>query len=303
MSEVLRVAKPPLSHVRVLISQGKLEEALIELSSAVRRFPEWAEPWALVAQVLSLKCRYPDALTAAEEALQRDSGHLWAQELRTGLLLQLQQPEEARIAATRLVAMSPNRAESHAFLAFAEAFRGNDRQALHAARKARSLAPNEASGHRALCVVHLAFRRWQKAEHHAKASIAIDPNAASVFHDLGVAQFEQGRFEQACRSMERAVELDSRYVSALENLSRRVPHGVAPLPVLIAMAAGIAAIPLGRMPLAFVAVVTIGVTSLLLAARRTGQSKTLHPDFLRPALFAVLGVDVFVVLQYLGVFR
>jgi hypothetical protein len=66
------------------------------------------------------------------------------------------------------------------------------------------------------------------------------------------------------------------------------------------LAAGVAAVPLGSMPLAFVAVAVIGVVALILASRRTGSAMTLHPGVMRPALVVVLCVDIAVGLQQMS---
>jgi tetratricopeptide (TPR) repeat protein len=302
MPQAETAQRPPLTNVRAMVARGLCEDAMMQLSTAVQQYPEWAEPWALVAQIMSMKCRYDEALAATEQALALEPDHVWAAELHTAVLMQMGRHEEALIAAERLVDASPDRPESLAFLSFAQAFTGRDMQALGSAHKAQKLAPARGLGHQALCVVHLASRRWERAERHAKLALAFEGPVASVFHDLGMAQFEQGRFGEAKQSMTRAAELDPRFGGALEKLQRRKPSGVSPFPVFIAMAAGVAGVLAGGILWLFVAVAVFGVVSLAVAARRTGNSMTLHPDGLRVSLGVILLADVVAAGNSLGLF-
>lgn len=294
---------PSLNHARVMISQGRCEEALFHLSETVRQFPDWAEPWTLVARALLLRRHFEEALVAAQTAVELEPGHVWAHELTTGLLLQLDRRDDALVSARRLVTVSPHRAESHAFLAFAAAFSSLEAEALAAARHCRRLAPQRGFGHQAMCVVHLAFGRWGRAEHHARSALALEGPNASLFHDLAVALFEQGRFDEARIAMAEAVTIDRRYTPAAERLEKLEPRGMPPLLAVITLLAGIAAIPLGNLPVAYVAVVIIGVLALTMLAARTHRKRLLfHPDRMRVAFGVVLLFDLASIARQMGVF-
>lgn len=288
---------------RLLINQGKLPDALVALGTVVRAHPVNIEAWVLLAQVLSLQCRFVEALQVADRAVDVDPDHVGAQQVRTGLLLQLGHTEEARDAARRLIEMAPARSESYAFLAFAEAFVGNEASAIGAARTCKRLAPHRGHGHQALCVVHLTFRRWEKAERHAQAALAMEGEVASVLHDLGVAQYELGKFDDAHRAFQRAAELDPRFSGSIARLERASRTTIGTIAIIVVLAAGLALIPLSRVPSAFVGVALAGVAALLVAVRASGSRLAHWSESLRPVAAAVLVCDVAAMAYQLGVLR
>ncbi len=303
VSDVLNgayVGKDPLFTERVLIAEDRHDEAISSLAGKIRQHPKWPEPWAVLGLAFSLAGRFDEALTAVEQALAMEPGHAFAQELKTGLLLHLGLNDSAVQSAERLAEMLPERAESHAFVAFAHAFAGNEDEAVEAASRSRSLAPNRAIGHQALCVTSLAFNRWSSAEQHALMALALDKPSASVFHDLGVALDAQGKHENAAQAFAAAAQLDARFA----DVSREAPtyhRGPSVAAALSAtLVSGLALLTVARSPIAFMMVSIVGVVSLVVALRSAARHTPTWGEAVQPVLWGVLFAGVFFAARSMG---
>ena len=302
MSQVQYIEQPVLLRARQYIATRHYPEALAELSATAQQYPKWADPWALAAQAFSLSGRFTDALTATGEALERDPDHVYAHQLRAGLLLQIGDHSEARTSAQRLVDLRPERPESHAFLSFAHAFLGKDDEASVSARRSHRLAPYRGCGHQALCVVHLTFRRWHKAEEHALSALQLDGPVASVYHDLGVALWEQRRLGPSYDAFARAAELDPRFAGALARFEHRHKPALSWFAPAVALAAGVALFLMVHAPQIFITVAVVGILAMLGAARMGGGRAAYWTDAIRPALSVVLLLDSALIAQQAGMF-
>lgn len=303
VSEITRgtfVGKDPLFSERVQIANAEYRSAITALSHQIRKNPKWAEPWAVLALALSLEGRFDESLTAVEQALALQSEHAFAQELKTGLLLQLGYHEAALVAAEKLALLRPERAESHAFVAFAHAFVGNEAESIEAAERSRSISPNRAIGHQAFCVSHLAFNRFFEAEQHARVALALEEPSASLFHDLGVALQAQGKTEDANRAFAAASELDPRFAE----MDRQVPkyrRGPSITGLLsVTLLAGLGLLTVAKSVVAFSLVGLVGVVALVLSIKAAVRRSPTWTEAVVPVLWGLVFATFFFLAQQLG---
>jgi tetratricopeptide (TPR) repeat protein len=262
------VRQQPLIHTRRLVNDGRCPEALAVISREIDAFPDWAEPWAVMAQAFSHMSRFSEALNAVDEALLRDPWHIQAQQLKAALLLQLGFKEQALEAAQRLVGLERSRPESHLFLSFAYAFMGMEIQAVEEARECRLAAPRRGLSNQALCVVHIAAKRWAQAEHHALQALQMEGPIASIYHDLGVALEQQGKSDAARNAFTIAAGLDPRFSVSLRSFNRRRLIPTRGIPALVVVAAVMLLLPMNLVSVVLASIAAIGSVVLLIRTMR-----------------------------------
>lgn len=262
------VSQPPLVHTRRLVGSGRCKEALAAISREIDAFPDWAEPWVVMAQAFSQMSHFGEALNAVEEALLRDPWNIHAQEMKAALLLQLDHKERALEAAQRLVALERNRPESHMFLSFAYSFMGMEIQALEEARECKLTAPRRGLGHQALCVVHLAGKRWERAEYHALEALLLEGPIASIYHDLGVALEQQHKIDAARQAFTMASQLDPRFTDSLRSFNRRRLIPARGIPGLVLIAVVLLLLPMNLVSVVLASIAAIASVGLLIKTMR-----------------------------------
>ena len=128
-----------------------------------------------------------------------------------------QAAREAQLMFERAIALDPNFAEAHRWLAFSlqnswllwgESMDPNRRLSLAAAEKAVALDPNDAGNHWVHGLVLTRERRWEDAEAEFAVALKLDPNNADTWAVLSELMVLIGRPADALTAIERALRLN-----------------------------------------------------------------------------------------------
>lgn len=164
--------------------QGRLEEASVHLSDAVRVAPEQADLRFNLGVTLQRLRRHAEAVAQFDMALQLD----------------------------------PRSAAAHNALGSSQLALGRREQALESYRAALALDPKLVAAHNNLGNACYALGRVEEALGHYEAALALKPEHLEALSNSGSALQELGRLEEALARHERVVQLDPRRAPAHFNL-------------------------------------------------------------------------------------
>ena len=137
-----------------------------------------------------------------------------------GRALLLQSPQgarEARLLFERAIALDPEFAEAHRWLALScdagwglggEPKEPNLRLGIEAAQKALALDPTDASAHSVYALLLSDHRRWDEAETEFAAGLELDPNNADAWAMLSELMTLSGRPTEALADIQKALRLN-----------------------------------------------------------------------------------------------
>jgi uncharacterized protein (TIGR02466 family) len=139
----------------VLLSQGRLEEAVNLFKEATLQFPQWAELHALFGGLLVMKYQEQEALLAYQRALELNPNLLMAHADLGMLYYKLGRIDESLAASARALGLNPNLPTVHASMGLALVKKGQFEHAIAALRRALELDPRMAPVHEALAGAYL----------------------------------------------------------------------------------------------------------------------------------------------------
>jgi TolB-like protein/Tfp pilus assembly protein PilF len=125
--------------------------------------------------------------------------------------------QEAHLLLKRAIALDPNYAEAHRWLAinrwiawvhWGEPMEPNRKLAVELAERAVSLDRNDASCRSALGLVLAYERRYAEAEAQFSAALDLDPNLADAWNELSDLSVLSGRIEEGLQQIEKAYRLN-----------------------------------------------------------------------------------------------
>lgn len=167
----------------VLVSQGKIEEALTHYSRAV--------------DILPLNPLFHYGLGSA--------------------LIKQGAFEEAALHLERAVELSPSYAEARTNLAVALAGLGRTEMAILQLRKAIEIRPLAEAYHN-LGIIHAGQGRYQEAVSSYQSALRFSPSDPMIHNDLGVALYSLGNFDQAVNHLSESLRLGPGNTKVYENL-------------------------------------------------------------------------------------
>lgn len=197
------------------------EQALAEAERAITLDPNYADSYAILANVLSIVGRPQEAIGVAEKAVRLDprgpgaAGYLY----QLGVAYQLTGRLEEAIATLKQALMhDPNFQFAYTNLAGSYVWQWGWQlsqdpqgleQAFEAAQKALALNDSFLWAHAALGAVYLSQKQHDRARAEAERAIALDPNLAVGYMVLAAILNATGKLEEALGVAEKAVHLDS----------------------------------------------------------------------------------------------
>lgn len=170
---------------RVLLNEGRAEEALAELGAAVRLEPSSAEVRANLGDALERSGRRTEALAQYREA----------------------------------VSIEPRFAGGHYDLGRALLESGRAEEAAGQFRAALGIDPEHAAAHNNLGLALARLGRLPEAMDEYRAALRISPGMPEAQLNLGNACFKLGRLEEAVDHYRAALRQDPRYAAAHSNLA------------------------------------------------------------------------------------
>jgi Flp pilus assembly protein TadD len=213
---------------RVMISEGKYEEALRQLRAASK--DEGKKPSAKTSLLIGIALRelgfYPESSESLERALSLDARdpETWD---ALGILEQLMgRPDSAQRRFWAACLYGPDNPEYQNNLGFSLYLAGRYEEAGEAARRSVSLAPDNPRFRNNLGFILGALGRDQEARESFRAAV---PEAMAE-NNLGVVFERRGEAQKAEQSYLAALALDPALAEAQRNLSRLKTKTSAPAP-------------------------------------------------------------------------
>jgi tetratricopeptide (TPR) repeat protein len=235
-----------VNHGRLLLAQGKQQEALIALQNAVKGAPDSAPAHYYLGMAYWQTESLGQANSEFQQAVKVSPGFPLALRGLTQLNLAQNHPSEARVYAQELVQKSPTDVYDRRLLGEVFLRDGQSRLAEEQFLAANQIAPNQAAVHVDLGQVYTSEKKWTQAEKEFETAIQLDPSNPTVlsayagflvarqqapkaialarqFADanpnnsqahiiLGVLQFDSKNTSAAQAEFERAIEIDPKNV-------------------------------------------------------------------------------------------
>jgi tetratricopeptide (TPR) repeat protein len=162
-------------HGRLLLAQGKQQDALIALQKAVKGAPDSAQAHYYLGVAYWQTESLGQANSEFQEAVKVSPGFPLALRGLAQLNLAQNHPSEAQVYAQELVQKFP--ADVYDRMLLGEIFlrEGRSRPAEEQFLAASKLAPNQAAVHLDLALLYSAEKKWPQAEKEFETAIQLDP--------------------------------------------------------------------------------------------------------------------------------
>lgn len=210
---------------RILLAQGKRDEAISELRQQVSQVRDSAQAHHFLGLAYVRNMQQAQAKAEFQEAIRLDGGFLPSRLSLAELHVSLGELAPAREIADSAVRTFPDNAAVRSLLASILLRQRNFADARANLAIARSAAPQDPSVHMMLGVSHAAERKWDEAEREFEAALQLNPLYTPALAELAAMWTANG---QAAKAMARLKEhtaahrddADAHYL--LGTLSRQV---------------------------------------------------------------------------------
>ena len=211
LSEAVRL-KPDLAEAHfdlgnLLKQTGRLDEAVGHYHEAIRLMPNLALAHYNLANTLSQMGRLDEANVSFAEAIRLAPNYALAHSSLGRLLLMMGRPEEALREAQTAVRLQPDLAVVRYDLAGVLQSQGRFDEALAQYNEALRLRPDEAEIHNDMASALQQMGRFDEARAHYQEATRLSPDVAMVHSGLGSLLQVMGRLDEAARECETAVRL------------------------------------------------------------------------------------------------
>ena len=180
---------PRLAPILALVSQGRMNDAEVQVRALLDADPQHAMAWKTLAAVLLAQGK--DALEAAQKAVAR-------------------MPQDVQAVTNLGRAFHDRRMYSEAFTAYRYALR---------------LQPNLLQALLNLGAALLETGDLTAAEAQLLQATRLHPSSPEAFNDLGLAQTAAGKLDAAYQSLQQALTLAPQHVMAMTNLGQALTKG------------------------------------------------------------------------------
>ena len=222
--ELVSIKTPAVEYYRhferanELMTEGELEEAIVEFRKALATEPTAVRINCNVAECLMRVGRYDEAIEHLRRALATDPRNWWAYNNLGTALARVGKTDEAIEQLRKAVQIEPAYATAHYNLGRALASKGQMTEAVEHLRKAVEVAPPPARAYHDLGQGLAQLGQIDEAIEALRRAIDIDPRLADAHDSLGLVLAKRGDFEGAAQHFRSAVEIDPQHRSARSNL-------------------------------------------------------------------------------------
>jgi protein O-mannosyl-transferase len=203
----------------LLRHEGKIEEAILQFSQAIRLDPDFAEAQYNLGLALMSRGRAAEAIPAFEATVrlqpQFAAGHI---NLGTALMT-AGRPAEAVRVLTEAVRLDPHVAQAHRNLGLALANQGKIQDAIGPFTEAVRLQPGFVEAQCDLGVALMRSNRLAEAVDHLSQAVKLRPDFAEAHNDLGLALAMSGNASEALSHFAAAVRINPGLEAAHRNLA------------------------------------------------------------------------------------
>jgi tetratricopeptide (TPR) repeat protein len=169
-----------INHGRLLLAQGKQQDALLALQNAVKGAPDSAQAHYYLGVAYWQTGSLGQANSEFQEAVKVSPGFPLALRSLAQLNLAQNHPSEAQVYAQELVQKSPTDVHDRRLLGEVFLREGRFGPAEEQFLAANQLAPNQAAVHLDLGQVYAAEKKWPQAEKEFETAIHLDPSNATT---------------------------------------------------------------------------------------------------------------------------
>ena len=202
-----------VNHGRLLLAQGKQQDALTALEAAVKSAPDSSQAHYYLGVAFWQAKSLGQANSEFQEALKLSAGFPLALRGLAQLNLAQNHPSEARVYAQDLVQRSPADVYDRLLLGEILLREGKSHPAEQQFLAASQLAPNKSAVHLDLGQAYSAEKKWSQAEKEFETAIQLDPsNSTTVSAYAG--------FLVARQQALKAIALAQKFVDANPNNSQ-----------------------------------------------------------------------------------
>jgi tetratricopeptide (TPR) repeat protein len=200
---------------RVLLSQGKYEEALAEFHNAIALRPEDAIYYFLLERAYVNLEKGEEGLKIIREAVEAHPGDSQFLEILGSAYLSLHMPDKAAAVYRDALRLNPNTGDAHHGMGMAYSQMDSLALAVASYQEAKRLGILYYGGYRlhsAVASVYLAQGLCEDAAVELSEAIRLEPNLGDPHVELAVAYICLGRFDEAVAKLRTATELHSDFV-------------------------------------------------------------------------------------------
>jgi tetratricopeptide (TPR) repeat protein len=191
-----------LAGARILLAQGKKEEAISELRQQLRDAADSAQVHYWLARAYQANAQLNEAKMEGLEAVRLAPDSAGLQHFAAALLLDRNELEAAQEHAERAVKLASRSADEHFLLGIiyqAQKRYADGREQFAAAMQ---LSPNTPAVLSRIGEIDAAQRKWADADKEFEGALAIDPKFTPALKGLAQAFLDQGKPERAIARVE-----------------------------------------------------------------------------------------------------
>ncbi|MEQ1526532.1 MAG: tetratricopeptide repeat protein, partial [Gallionella sp.] len=199
-----------------LFNSGRYAEVETLADGLLKRFPDVAEVWELLAMALQKQGKA--TLTAYQKAAELNENDADAHFNLAVALKNADQLEQASASYRRALAIKPHYFEALSNLGNLLRALKQPHEAIKYYQMAIQVKPDAAFAHNGLGSAYKELAQFDEALLHYKKAIKIEPSLAEAHNNLGIALREMGQFNQAELSCRHTISLRPNWAEAHQNL-------------------------------------------------------------------------------------
>jgi superkiller protein 3 len=203
----------------MLLDQGKVDEALVHLQTAVKIHPDDATAQNNLGSALLRIGNRDEALARFQKAIAIDPDYAVAYNNLGDFFLKQHQPDEAIGWLQKALALKPNLSEAGYNLGNAYLQKGQLALAIQQWQTVLSIQPDYAKALNNLGNAFLNTGQIQQAINNFRAAVAAAPEFSEAWNNLGSALIQNGQLDQAVECLRKALTNQPDFVPAQNNLA------------------------------------------------------------------------------------
>ncbi len=227
-SEALRL-KPKYDKVHsnmgmLFLRQGRLNEAMDHCLKAFKIKPDSLGAHNTMGSILAAQGRLDEAITHYSEALRIKPDSAESHQNMGNVLLRQRKFNEAIDHYVEALRIKPDYAEAHKAIGFVLAAQGRLDEAITHYSEALRIKPDNAEIHQNMGNVLLRQRKFNEAIDHYVEALRIRPDYAEVHNALGAIFASQGRLDEAITHYSEALRIRPDFTPAKNNLDKALAN-------------------------------------------------------------------------------
>jgi protein O-GlcNAc transferase len=202
----------------VLLSQRKLDEAILHYQTAIRINPSNAGALCNIGNALSSLGKHDDAIINYQAALKLNQNFVEAYYNLGNSQMAKKRYSEAINSFRHVIRLNPKNAAAYNNLGIAYKECGDDSAAIENYRIAIRLQPDRAVTYNNLAIVLRQQGMLQEASDTAQRALSIQPDYADALLNLGSILIDQGEVEKGIECLQHTININPQHADAFNNL-------------------------------------------------------------------------------------